>query len=167
MLSTFLVADVLVDDSVDTPTSFIATSNVLSIQLHTLQQQVSRHSSFGVIKLYGFHAIMLSYYLMHQVSHWVRPRGLHILMLILHPILPWLRSIVYWGTISTTVVSLLFIEAIKIYAANQAAKDNPTTVTYPATSPYPLLFIRMQYAYPPLPSRYMVLSGVMLLQSFI
>ena len=88
-------------------------------------------------------------------------------MLILHPILPWLRSLVYWGTISTTVVSLLFIEAIKIYAANQAAKDNPTKVTYPATSPYPILFIQMQYTYPPLPSRYMVLSGVMLLQSFI
>ena len=68
MLSTLFVANVLVDDSVDAPTSYIVTSNFLSIQMRTLQQQVRRYPSFGVIKIYGFHAIMISYYLINQVS---------------------------------------------------------------------------------------------------
>ena len=74
---------------------------------------------------------------------------------------------VYWGTIATIVVSLIIIKILKIYAANQAAKDNPKTNILPSMSPYPLLFMQMHYTYPPLPSFYMVLLGVMMLQSFI
>ena len=104
---------------------------------------------------------MLAYYMAHQTITFTTREGLHLLILALHPILPGLQGIIHWTTIICTVTSLIFIEAIKVYAASKLDKDNPNRSKHTSHEYSP------QSIQPPLPRKYMVLAGVMLWQSFI
>ena len=117
MFTTYFIADTVMDNSVNIMPSYQAMQSIVFITMHATRQQITRHSSSGALKVYGFHTLMIPYYLIYQFTTWATKDVLEILMLALYPFLPWLRLIIHWMTISITVTSLIAIEAVKVYAA--------------------------------------------------
>ena len=146
------------DDSVTIIPSYHTMQSVVILSMHATSQQLHRHPSSGALKVYGFHIIMIPYYLICQSTYWATKEVIQIIMLALYPFLPWLRLITHWMTITITVPSLIVIEAVRVYAAYRMTKENPTRKLKP---PGPLSI------QPPLPRKYMVLAGVMLWQLFV
>ena len=101
---------------------------------------------------------MVTYYLTRQLTSWTTREGLHILIIVYDPSLPWLQRIIHGTTMIITVVNLVDLEAVKVYATHRMDKDNLTNRKH-TTQP--------QSIQPPLLRKYMVLAGVMLWQSFI
>ena len=154
----------MLDDSIDFSTSYLAMCTILHTQARTTRQRLSRHHSFGALKIYAFHTIMMTQFILHRTFAWLTREGLHALMLALHPFLPNLQGMIYWGTIAFTIVMLITVEAVKMYAQH---KVQQVKIFKQTTAPYPLLLFEVQHGQPPLPNKFMVLSGIMLLQSFV
>ena len=150
----------MLDDSIDFSTSYLAMCTILHTQARTTRQRLSRHHSFGALKIYAFHTIMMTQFILHRTFTWLTREGLHALMLALHPFLPNLQGMIYWGTIAFTIVMLITVEAVKMYAQH---KVQQVKIFKQTTAPYPLLLFEVQHGQPPLPNKFMVLSGVMLL----
>ena len=107
MFTTYFIADTVMDNSVNIMSSYQAMQNIIILNVHTTSQQMTRHPSSGALKVYGFHTIMIPYYLISQFTHWATKEVKQILMLALYPFLPWLRVFIHWIIVSITVTSLV------------------------------------------------------------
>lgn len=143
MLSILFITNTMLEDSINFATSYQAMNNTLYTQIQASRQRLSRHHSFGALKIFAFHTIMITTFIFKQVYTWITREGLHALMLVFHLFLPKLKCMIYWATIAFTIIMLLIVEAARVYAqykirqANSLSKENILAL-------YPLLLYQIQ-----------------------
>ena len=125
-------------------TNVIAAFITVQIMMRTTITKVERHLSLEEIKIHAFHAFMIPQYASKRLCNWLIREGVIALMMIIHPMRPWLRGTIYYTSISITVIMLILVEVIKHLVNYAANRDHLATKTKSICALYHLLLITRQ-----------------------
>ena len=144
--------------------------STIAVHHKLCRQKLSMHKSWWQMKLRLLHSIMLPYYTLWQLWSPIKNAIQTTVLVLLHPMLPYLTSPIYCASISATICGLLLVELTNLFNNNKSPIIKHPKKTPRIKNPHRHIYNICMFPSvtgPPLPSRRMVLNTVQLNQDFV